>query len=219
MKNKPQKPTFREEEILWKKGFNYIIGIDEVGRGAFAGPVVTAAVIFDPKKCSQDLFLEIDDSKRLRSLKRKTLAKQIKDQAIFWEISTKSVAVINKYGIGKATNMAFRKSLSSIVKLLDREKPYVLVDGFHVRYIRGVGLKHEKAIVKGDQKSMSIAAASIIAKDHRDRLMKALSKRYPRYGLGRNKGYGTKEHQMAIKKFGLTRIHRRSFKLQRFLAP
>lgn len=195
-----------------------MIGIDEVGRGAFAGPVVSAAVIFDPKKTEANLISEIDDSKRLRPQKRRLLAKEIKKQAIYWEIATVSVANINRVGIGKATNMAFRKSLRVIVKLLGENRPYVLVDGFHVRYIKGVGLKHEKAIIKGDQKSISIAAASIIAKDHRDRIMRNLSLKYTKYGFGRNKGYGTKEHQRAIKKYGLIKVHRRSFNFAKILS-
>jgi len=210
-KKKFFKPSFKEEKILWKKGFKYVIGIDEVGRGSFAGPVVTAAVIFDPKKCTPELLKEIDDSKRLKSLQRKRLSKEIKNQASFWEISVVGVLSINKVGIGKATNMAFRKSLGTIIKLLNGKTHYVLIDGFHIKYVHDVGLKYQKAIIKGDQKSISIAAASIIAKNHRDKIMKTLSKKYPEYGFGKNKGYGTKEHQEAIKKHGLTKIHRTVF--------
>jgi len=227
LKNKPTKPTFKEEEILWEKGFKYIIGIDEVGRGCFAGPIVAGAVVFK-KDCNRELLTEVNDSKQLKFLQRKKLSKVIKKECLYWGIGTIPVSTINKVGIGKANKIAFRKAINNIMKQVEAEneknakyqilnsKYYLLVDGFHVKYIKGVGLKNEKAIVKGDQISMSIAAASVIAKDHRDRIMKMLSNKYPEYGFGRNKGYGTKEHQAAIKKYGLTKIHRKSFNLTKF---
>ncbi len=125
------------------------------------------------------------------------------------------MSVINKLGIGKATQIAMRKIIRSAVEL-DTDF-FVLVDGFHIRYAKGCSKTRQKAIPKGDQTCMSIAAASIVAKVHRDALMRKLHKQYPHYFFAQNKGYGTKAHQNAIKKYGLCRIHRTSFSLQKFL--
>lgn len=222
------RPTFNEEEKLWKQGYDYIIGIDEVGRGSFAGPVTAAAVVFS--KNVDILNLEnVNDSKLLKIRQRETLSPLIKKSAFAWSISTVSVSVINKKGIGKATEIAFRKAVKDLrfkirdlriknsleIRNLKLEIPeqniFVLVDGFHVKFIRGIGLKNQKAIIKGDQKSVTIAAASIIAKVHRDKIMKTLHKKYPNYHFSKNKGYGTKEHQKAIKKHGISKIHRTAF--------
>lgn len=206
------KPTFDEEKKLWEKGY-CVIGIDEVGRGAFAGPLIVGAVVFDKEN---PLLSEINDSKLLKPLKRNELSKIIEQCSFCSTVASIPVSTINKLGIGKANQMAFRKVISQIRKIINHEKLFVLVDGFHVKYLRGIGLKNQKAIIKGDQKSVSIAAASIIAKVHRDRLMRSLSKKYPVYKFGKNKGYGTKDHQEAIKRFGLCKLHRKSFNLQKF---
>lgn len=213
-----QKPSFKEERKLWKQDYKYVVGLDEVGRGAFAGPVVVGAVIFD-KNVDKKRISEITDSKLLKPLKRKTLAVIIKNTSVYSLVVSMPVSTINRYGIGKSTQMAFRKIVSEIRNKFKGERLFVLVDGFHVRYLRGIGLKNQKAIIKGDQKSFSIAAASIIAKIYRDRLMKVLGKKYPEYGFGKNKGYGTKKHQEAIKKYGLSKIHRKSFNLTKFTSP
>lgn len=210
-------PDFEEEKKLWKKDFKYVIGVDEVGRGAFAGPVTVAAVVFESESVEIN-SLGINDSKLLTPLKRQKLSKPIKDRCIAYSIVTIGVSTINKIGIGKATNMAFRKSIDDVISKLKakEEKVYLLADGFHIKHIKQIGLKNQKAIIKGDRKSISIAAASIIAKVHRDNLMKKLSKKYPQYGFAKHKGYGTKFHQEAIKKHGLSRVHRKSFNLSKF---
>lgn len=200
-------PTLDIETKLWRLGYNYICGIDEVGRGSFAGPVCVGAVIF-PKD-----FQIIDglaDSKLLSVRQRESLAKDIKSQALGWAVSEIGVAAINKVGIGKASQMAFRKAL----KLLDSSPDFILIDAF---YIKHLNRKRQKAIADGDTICASIAAASIIAKVYRDGLMKKLHRKYPVYGFAKHKGYGTKKHQEAIKLYGLSRIHRRSFNLGRFL--
>lgn len=234
-------PDFSEERKLWRKGFKVVIGVDEVGRGAWAGPVVASAVCFgqrvlpgfipirrpppqsgvralDGGPPRDILTVGINDSKALRSRKRRQLADIIKECSLGWTIGEVGVGKINKVGIGKATSAAMRRAITTLLKRSDLEggqtspgKAFILVDGFHVRYLAGIGLKNQKAIKKGDQKSISIAAASILAKVYRDKLMKKLSRKYPQYGWGRNKGYGTKKHQEAILKYGTTRLHRRQF--------
>ncbi len=222
------KPDFEEEKKLWEKGFDYVIGIDEVGRGAFAGPLVAGAVLFK-KNISTKLLKGVNDSKLLKPRERERLTKIISKHCLYSQIVSIPVSVINKVGIGKANQMAFRKAVKSIMYkvssikykdnqrnkntkyLIHNTKYFVLVDGFRVKYITEIGLKNQKAIIKGDQKSISIASASIIAKVHRDNLMKNLSKKYSLYNFEKNKGYGTKFHQNAIKKHGICSMHRKNF--------
>lgn len=213
------RPTFKEEKKLWRKGYQYVVGMDEVGRGAFAGPVVVSAVIFQkdfkPKNNLDKILLEeVNDSKLLNPSKRKILAKIIKKRCLSFSLAKSPVSFINKFGVGKATKSAFRKVIRKIQSKLKTNEFYVLVDGFHIPYLKGIGLKKQKAIIKGDRKSISIASSSIIAKVHRDKLMENLQQKYPGYGFLKNKGYGTKEHRKAIKKHGLSGIHRKSFKIQ-----
>lgn len=200
-------PTLNFEKKLWKLGYNYIAGMDEVGRGCFAGPVVVGAVIF-PKDFS--LIANVADSKLLKPKQREKLSEIIKQQALAHAVAEVSVPVINKVGIGKATQMAFRKAVKSLEKTPD----FVLIDAFYIKHFIK---KKQKPIIKGDQICFSISAASIIAKVYRDKLMKNLAKKYPKYGFSKHKGYGTKQHQEAIKKYGLTKVHRKSFNLNKFL--
>lgn len=224
------RPSFLEEKKLWKNGYEFVIGIDEVGRGAFAGPLVVGAVIFSE---NVNICNGINDSKLLTPQNREKLDKEIRKCAQFYSIAQVGLSVINKVGIGKATEVAFRKVISEILRkipsLSNKESPYprrllnkkifVLVDGFHIKYIRGIGLKNQKAIIKGDQKSISIAAASIIAKVYRDRIMVMLQKKYPHYHFDLNKGYGTKDHREQIRKYGLSKLHRKSFNLLKYNFP
>lgn len=192
-----------------------IIGVDEVGRGALAGPVVAGAVAFKKSTWGQ-----IDDSKRLTARKREELNKVIRQQAIVG-IGEVGVAGINKIGIAKATAVAMRQAIAKVksqklkVKSPSKNsKTFVLVDAFHVKYIPGVGLANQRAMVKGDQKVLSIAAASIIAKVYRDKVMRKIHRNNPgyrEYRWDRNKGYGTADHLAAIKRHGITRLHRLAF--------
>ncbi|MBI3092662.1 MAG: ribonuclease HII, partial [Candidatus Levybacteria bacterium] len=183
------KPTLKEEKKLWKNGYRYVVGIDEVGRGAFAGPLVVGAVMFPQKRF---LISGINDSKLLKPTMRKTLSDLVRKKALCFSLAEIPVGAINEYGIGKATQMGFRKA----VRLLPIKPDYVLIDAFYRNassaYIKHMNRKNQKPIKKGDQKSISIAAASIIAKVYRDSLMKRLHKKYPQYRLAKNKGYGTK---------------------------
>lgn len=213
-------PNFSEESVLWEKGIEYVIGIDEVGRGCFAGPVTAGAVVFKiGSNFNNTLLSGINDSKLLNPQARAILSKEIGREALFYSISTIGVSTINKAGIGRATQMAMRKCVRSILNRIanNESRSFVLADGFHIKHIRGIGLARQKGIIKGDRKSISIAAASIIAKVHRDKLMRKLNKKYPEYGFYRNKGYGTKFHQEALARYGLSEIHRTSFNLQKFL--
>lgn len=228
-------PNFNEERELWEKGVEFVIGVDEVGRGSFAGPVVAASVIFPAgANFETSILAKINDSKLLLPKTRKILSKEIKREALSYSISRVGVSKINKIGIGKAARKAIRKAIKSIMHkvsgskyqiknihntkyIIHPTKFFVLADGFHIKHIRGIGLTHQKGIIKGDTKSISIAAASIIAKVYRDKLMRKLNKKYPVYGFYRNKGYGTKFHQIALAKHGLSDIHRTSFNLGRFL--
>lgn len=193
-----------------------VIGVDEVGRGAFAGPVVAAAASLKlPKKLkllTSISCLGIDDSKKLSPLKREKLVKEIK-KYFYWGIGEGSVVEINRLGIVKATEKAMRRAVKQLLylKKLKLLKTFVLVDAFYVKYIPGVGLKNQKAIIHGDQKSISIAAASILAKVYRDILMQKLALRYGKYHWEKNKGYGTKEHREVIRRYGATKLHRRKF--------
>ena len=203
------KPNFREEKNLWDIGTAYVIGIDEVGRGAFAGPIVAAGVVFKPN-FNHSFLQDINDSKLLKPRQREELSKQIISNALFLTIEAIDTSYIDKHGIGKANVAVFRKVLNKLIHRLKSDNFFVLIDGFHKRYLPG-GIKRQKAIVKGDRKSLSIASASIIAKVYRDNLMREAAIDYPNYRFEQNKGYGTEIHRRAIKEFGISKIHRISF--------
>src|SRR6185369_7456617 len=186
-------PTFDEEINLWNQGFQYIAGVDEVGRGCFAGPVVTAAVILPQNFKSPK---PINDSKLLSPKIRKELTTVIKQQAIAFAISEISVEVINDIGIGKAAQLGFKECVEKLTFKPDQ----ILIDAF---VIEGLPKHNQKPIIHGDGISISIAAASIIAKVYRDELMEKLHEKFVHYDFATNKGYGTKKHREAIKQFGL----------------
>ena len=200
-----RKPSFKEERLLWHKGLHLIAGLDEVGRGAFAGPLVAAAVIL-PKNFKIN---GIKDSKILNHKIRKLLSEYIKNNSLRYSISQVNVSYINKYGVGKATRKAFIDAINN----LGLKPDFILVDGYKIKNLN----YNQKGIIRGDSKCVSIAAASIIAKVYRDELMLRLSKKYPNYKFSQNKGYGTKYHREALKKYGLSKIHRTSFNLKKFL--
>jgi len=211
-----KKPNLSLEKNLWRENIKYVIGIDEVGRGAFAGPIVAGAVVFPQiKRIGKKLaFLkEINDSKQLKAPLRRKLAKLIKKYSLFWSVDEVSIEVINRCGIGFANHLVIRQVAKKISSQIQNESLFILCDGLRVQ-----GLKKHEAIINGDCKSISIAAASIIAKVHRDSLMREYSKKYHHYKLARNKGYGTKNHREALKKYGLSDIHRTSFELTKFLS-
>jgi ribonuclease HII len=227
-------PNFKYERQLWNCGLKYVAGVDEVGRGCFAGPVVASAVAFAPQS-TKDLKLKtekenifIDDSKKVTKLRRERAAKWIKENALAWGIGETSAAAINRLGMAKATKMAFRRAVADANRRRHKRIQFLLVDAFYIPYLRGFprqrksakGNKNAKdsrarqlAIVNGDEKSLSIAAASIIAKVYRDSLMEKIGNRarYKKYDWVSNKGYATKVHREAILKYGTIGYHRKQF--------
>ena len=187
------------EQKYWNTGTLYVAGVDEAGRGPLAGPVVAAAVIF-PRKT---IIEGIDDSKKLTATKREKLFDEIISHAISVGIGIIYQQVIDEINILQAT---FRGMNEAIGKLSPPPEQ-LLVDG---NRFRGNGIPFE-TIIDGDAKSFSIAAASIVAKVTRDRIMVEYDKAYPLYGFAKHKGYGTREHIAAIREHGLCEIHRRSF--------
>ena len=181
---------------------NQVIGIDEVGRGAFCGPVVSCSVLLEKQILNNNLVFQITDSKKLSNKKRIILSKFIKEYSSY-SIGVANNIEIDEMNILRATNLSMIRSYDKFKKT----ENLIKIDG-----LKTFSLNEKTTFIKnGDQKSISIAAASIIAKTWRDRLMTLYSKIYPMYGWERNKGYGTHEHRSAIKKFGITKIHRKSF--------
>ncbi len=193
-------PDYSFEVSAKEKGYNVICGVDEAGRGPLAGPVCAAAVILPEGTVIEGL----DDSKKLTEKKREALFEVIKEKAIAYGIAFSSVEEIEEFNILGATYIAMCRAIEQLPVKPD----YVLIDGN--RYPPMLDIDGE-TVVKGDSKSMSIAAASILAKVTRDRLLLQYAERYPEYSFEKHKGYGTKAHIEAIKKYGVTEIHRPSF--------
>lgn len=186
------------ERRLNQKGYVKICGIDEVGRGPLAGPVVCAAVMMP----EDSMLLHIDDSKKVSASRREHLAKLIKEEAIAWAIGEISPEQIDHVNILEAT----KEAMGQAVRQLTIEPDLLLIDALSIPSTIPV-----KPVIHGDAICYSIGAASIVAKVYRDHLMMALHQKYPQYGFDHNMGYGTAEHIAALKKYGPTPIHRRSF--------
>jgi ribonuclease HII len=193
-------PTLRYEKRAYKNGANIVAGIDEAGRGPLAGPVVAAAAIL-PREYRHRV---LNDSKQLSPAQREELYAELTgNPEVYWAVGESSVEIIEQYNILRATERAMAVALSG----LPVQPDHVLVDGHRCRAI----LSPQTAIVGGDAKSFSIAAASVIAKVTRDRMLIELDRQYPEYGFAVHKGYGTPEHLAAIEKHGPCPIHRRTF--------
>lgn len=193
-------PTFELESIELSLGGGPIVGIDEAGRGPWAGPVVAAAVILDPR----DIPRGIDDSKALDEDARAIVERRIRDKALAIGVAIADPDRIDRDNILNATLWAMVEA----TRQLSIKPKLALVDGNRLPRLPCLA----RAIVKGDAKCISIAAASIIAKVARDKLMYQLAREFPDYGFDRHKGYGTPEHKSAIARLGVTPHHRRSFK-------
>lgn len=188
------------EKEIHKKGINKICGIDEAGRGPLAGPVVVAGVIMP-----EDSMIEgVNDSKKVSEKKRELLYDKIIEEAISYSVAVIGQDIIDDINILNAT----KQGVTSVVKGLDVRPDVILIDA--LEHINTDGVPY-KAIIKGDAKCYSIAAASIIAKVTRDRIMREWDNVYPQYGFISHKGYGTAKHIQAIKEYGLCPIHRKSF--------
>ena len=188
------------ESALWAKGCRYVAGLDEVGRGPLAGPVVAAAVVLRPNSSPPE---GLRDSKLMTARQRNRLVGVIRDTALAWAVGAASPREIDRLNILRATALAMRRALSQ----LSPQPDHVLVDGNPLPELRA---RHE-AVVKGDATCVSIAAASVLAKCSRDRLMVLLGTRFPRFRWEHNMGYGTADHLAAIEEHGLTPHHRRTF--------
>ena len=189
-----------ERELL-SKGYRYIVGVDEVGRGPLAGPVVCAAVVMP---LDEELLIEgVDDSKKLSEKKRETLSTLIKEGAIAYTIVEVSEKIIDEINILEATRLGMKQAVEGLSVTPD----IVLTDG---NMTIDIPFK-QHSVIGGDALSYSIGAASIIAKVHRDHMMDEYAKEYPAYAFEKNKGYGTAVHIQAIKEQGLCPIHRRTF--------
>ena len=217
-------PNLFFEKRLWKNGFRFIAGADEVGRGSFAGPIVAAAVVFAPISNFKFLIsnekgrrIIINDSKKLTPKQRQNASKWIKKNALAYGVGSVSAKVINGLGMAKAARMAFRRAISSANRKLNTKNlksiEFLLIDAFYVPYVKRLRRKNQLAIINGDEKSIAIAAASIVAKVYRDALMEKIGsgRKYKKYGWIENKGYGTKIHREAILKYGITGYHRKKF--------
>jgi ribonuclease HII len=187
------------EKIAYQEGYQLVAGIDEAGRGPLAGPVVAAAVILPPGYLNS----EINDSKKLSAGKREELYEIISNEAVAIGMMVVDADTIDRVNILQATLQAMRDAVLELPTSPD----FLLIDGNQRIPI----LTPQKPIVKGDSLSISIAAASIIAKVSRDRIMEMYHRQFPQYNFQQNKGYGTKEHLEAIKQFGICKIHRKSF--------
>ena len=189
------------ERALLAKGLQYIAGVDEVGRGPLAGPVVCAAVVMPLD--DESIIVGVDDSKKLSAKKRETLAEEIKKRALAYTIVEVSEKEIDEINILEATKLGMKKALET----LEIVPQSVLTDGNMTLDIDFP----QRSVIGGDALCYSIGAASIIAKVYRDKMMDDYAKEYPQYAFDSNKGYGTAAHIQAIKEYGLCPIHRRTF--------
>ena len=202
----PAAPNLEFEQALWRQGFLHVVGLDEAGRGALAGPVYAAAVILP---VGSDGLVEalagVRDSKQLTPQQRERLAPIIQARVLAWSVGWADVAEIDPLGIAPASRLAFCRALEG----LRMPAEHLLLDYFHLPEVE----LPQTALVKGDQRSLSIACASILAKTARDACMRAQEAQFPGYGFAQHKGYGTIGHRAALEALGPCPLHRRSFHL------
>lgn len=198
-------PSLEFEQNLWSNSFAHITGIDEAGRGAWAGPVAAAAVILPPDPFLIKRLSQVRDSKLMTPLARETWAPRIRAAALAWGVGFASAEEIDALGILRATKLAAMHAIQVMALTPD----YLLTDYLLFPEID----LPQTALIKGDQRSLSVAAASVLAKTARDDRMREYDGQYPAYGFARHKGYGTRIHQEAIKRSGMCAIHRKSFSI------
>jgi ribonuclease HII len=199
----------QEEKRLWKKGYKYVVGIDEAGRGPLAGPVVSGAVFILEKNFKEVKKIKsVKDSKQLSEKKREGVySNLVNNSKLKWGIGIVSEKVIDRINILEATKLSMIKAVKDLEKRNNLKVDFLILDG-KMKIKLDVD---QESIIKGDDKVFSVSAASIIAKVTRDRLMIKYDKKYPEYNFKKHKGYGTKEHLKNIKKNGICKIHRKSF--------
>lgn len=198
-------PDIELEKKLWGKGYKYVVGIDEAGRGPLAGPVSAGAVVIN----SEDMVIPlVRDSKKMSEKQRLEVFEEIKEKSLAWGVCMIDNETIDALGIQEAVKIAMKSALKQVEDMLKSKADYLIIDGSNVESIEGYSLEKIK---KGDLKHYSISAASILAKVTRDEYMKEVSKKYPEYGFEKHVGYGTKVHMEALKEYGPCKIHRRSF--------
>jgi ribonuclease HII len=198
-------PDIKLESDLWDSGLLYVAGLDEAGRGALAGPVAVGAVILpNDKPLLSSALAGARDSKQLTPLARESLAPRIREIALAWSVGFADAHEIDAQGIVRATRLAAIRALHQF-----SITPQYLLTDFRLE-LPQLDIS-QMSIVKGDAHCLSIACASILGKVERDALMRELDERHPGYGLGKHKGYGTQAHRSAMKRLGLSSVHRRSF--------
>ncbi len=217
--NGMKRPNFNEEKKLWRKGYKYVVGIDESGRGPLAGPVVATAVIvrqvsavnsFGPKKLLEKWQIQgIKDSKKLSPKKRKEFFNFLAANSnIEWGTGKVSEKIIDRINILEAAKLAMGKAIGDLEKKLKKKIEFLIIDG---NFAINSDIP-QKSIIKADEKVFSCVAAGIIAKVVRDKIMLRYDKKYPEYGFAKHKGYGTKLHQETLKKYGPCEIYRKTFR-------
>jgi len=204
-------PGLHLERALWKKGLQFIGGVDEAGRGAWAGPVTAGAVILPNDPHIQLSLAGVRDSKQMTPRQREYWAVEIKSTVLAWSIGEASAAEIDQIGILPANRLAMQRAIEGLALTPE----YYLFDFIHWRDCPYPGEK----LVRGETQSLSIAAASVLAKTERDALMRKMDEQFPGYEFGRHKGYGTAIHRVAIQQLGLAAIHRKSFKISQYGRP
>lgn len=199
-------PDISLETKLWEQGYIFVAGIDEAGRGPWAGPVTAGAVIINR---DSELGSAVKDSKKMTKAHRDCSYQEIKDTALAWGIGEVSASEIDDWGISISVRRAMQKALSDAETMLKSKADYLIIDGANVMDIAGYP---SFKVNKGDSRHYSIAAASVLAKVYRDNLMEEYALEYPEYSFENHVGYGTKAHRDALKKYGITPLHRKSFK-------
>ncbi len=203
MKTEDTFPTLSEEERLWRQGYAAVVGIDEAGRGALAGPVMAGAVILSPGSNYAGIWASVKDSKLLSAKARTQMAVQIRQMALSWGVGSASAQEIDQWGIAPATRLAMSRAVANLSSPPD----YLLIDWVRLEQLN----VPQQSFIKGDRRIVSIAAASILAKTSRDSEMISLHERYPLYGFDKHKGYGARFHLEALERAGPCPEHRHSF--------
>lgn len=201
-------PSLKFESDLWDSGLQFIAGLDEAGRGALAGPVAVGAVILpNDKTLLASTLKRVRDSKQLTPRQRDSLVPSIRSTALAWSVGFATADEIDSQGIVRAARLAAIRALHQF-----SITPQYLLTDFRLE-LPQIDIP-QTSIIKGDAHCLSIACASILAKTERDALMRELDERFPGYGLGQHKGYGTQAHRSAVKRKGLTPVHRRTFRIR-----